>query len=231
MFLIIPRSRVGPLLAEMGSAPEFFLMPIRWWRGEGFSPSGTTRVFDVWVSPEKKVSESPYVFSTLTRVVSPNAPASSLFDSPTFGIQPVASSRWRLLARSTEISRIRAVLATLKKQKGLRFRDEETGAYLDDEDPNGVYASGISPFWRAADICTTLGLPGPSTKCTQVQFSLGDLRTTSWLLQGEGVDRLAGSIHRLQFDTITVVSSEAFKRLKAAALGSRVSNADRQPPP
>ena len=186
MFPIIPRPRVDPLLAEMGSAREFFLIPIRWWRGEGFSPSGTTRVFDVWVSPEKKASESPYVFSTLTGVVSPNAPASSLFDSPTFGIQPVASNKWRVLAGSTEIAHIRAVLATLKKQKGLRFRDEETGAYLDDEDPNGVYASGIPPFWRPADICIALGLPEPSTKCTQVQFSLGDLRTNSWLLQLRG---------------------------------------------
>ena len=80
-------------------------------------------------------------------------------------------------------------------------------------------------------ICVALGLPEPSTKCTQVQFSLGDLRTTSWLLQGVGVNRLAGSIHGSQFDTITVVSSEAFKRLKAAALASRMSNPVRQPPP
>ena len=63
-FPIIPRDIQEPLITEMGRAPEFFFIPISWWRGQGFTPSGTTRVFEVWVTPDKKLTESPYVFTT-----------------------------------------------------------------------------------------------------------------------------------------------------------------------
>ena len=228
-FPIIPRSCTEALFNEMAAAPEFFLIPIHWWRGQGFSPNGSTRVFDVWVSPDKKLTEVPFIFSTLLRVICPVTEAASVFDSTTFGIQPIASNKWRVLAGAQEIAKIRSVLAALKKDKGLRFRDEETGIYLDEEDPDGVYASGIPPYWQPADICAALGLSVHATKCVRSQFSLGDLRTTSWLLQGDGIDRLAGSIHRSQFDTITVSSSESFKRLRASVLGSRPSRSA-QPP-
>ena len=79
------------------------------------------------------------------------------------------------LAGGTEIAAVRAALPSLKKEKGLRFRDEETGLYLDDEDPEGVYVSSVPPYWQSADLCAALGLPPASTTCAQVQFSLGDL--------------------------------------------------------
>ena len=223
IFPIIPRDIQDPLITEMGRAPEFFFIPISWWRGQGFTPSGTTRVFEVWVTPDKKLTESPYVFTTLTNTVCQGSPVSSLFDRPCFGIQPVAANRWRMLAGPMEIAAVRAALPSLKKERGLRFRDEESGLYLDDEDPDGVYVSGVPPYWQAEDLCVALGLPPASTSCAQVQFSLGDLRSTSWVLKGENIDRLAGSIHRSQYDTLTVVTAESFKRLKSAALGARAA--------
>ena len=90
----------------MGQAPEFFFVPISWWRGQGFTPSGTSRVFEVWVTPDKRLAESPYVFTTLTKVVCQGSPVSSLFDRLCFGIQPVAANRWRMLAGPTEIATV-----------------------------------------------------------------------------------------------------------------------------
>ena len=180
----------------MGQAPEFFFIPISWWRGQGFTPSGTTRVFEVRVTPDKRLAESPYVFTTLTKVVCQGSPVSSLFDCLCFGIQPVAANCWRMLAVPTEIAAVRAALPSLNKERGLRFSDEESGLYLDDEDPEGVYVSGVPPYWQSADLCAALGLPPASTACAKVQFSLGDLRSTSWVVKGENVNRLAGSIHR-----------------------------------
>ena len=88
-------------------------------------------------------------------------------------------------------------------------------------DKGAAYVSGVPPFWGGAKLALAMALLlGTTASCAN--FSLGDMRTTTWIVKGEGVEDPLGTYG--QHETLTVSSPESFKRLKISALACTGSN-------
>ena len=127
VFPIVTPLQFQPIWDAVSTWPDFFAIPIHWWRSQFFTPTDKARVFEVWVSKEKRFMEAPHIFNFhifLIDVVKGGGSVSSLFNRPHFGLHPVSANKWRLLAGKQELTRIRACLKELKRDKGLRFRDD-----------------------------------------------------------------------------------------------------------
>ena len=105
-----------------------------------------------------------------------------------WSIQPVVANKWRLCLTTAAETRIKKVLKDLKA-RGLRFRDEVTGHWLDpDPDPPAdpektAYASDVPPYWGLAEVLAAAGIGGTATRAA---FSVGALQTSTWEIVGEG---------------------------------------------
>ena len=220
VFPIIPQDQFSTVWEALAGAPDFFATPVKWWRGHDIHPTREAKVFEVYISQEKKVVETPHIFKTVIDVVRGDSPPASAFARRDFALHPVAANKWRMLAGPKVVKIIRQSLRSLKRDRGYRFKDEATGQYLDEVDDEGAgYASGVPPYWSFSDLATALSLP-PDTTGERADFSLGDIRTTTWLIKGPGVQPLLDTMHHSQFDVISVSSAEAFRCLNSAALGS-----------
>ena len=108
---------------------------------------------------------------------------------------------------------------------------KETGEYLNEVgDKGAAYVFGVPPFWGVPELASAMALPlGITASCAN--FSLGDMRTTTWTVKGEGVEDPLGTYG--QHETLTVSSPESFKRLKISALActgsNRAGSSSRQP--
>ena len=77
------------------------------------------------------------------------------------------------------------------------------------------------PLWGGAELALAMALPLGIT-ASWANFCLGDMRTTTWIVKGEGVEDPLGTYG--QHDTLKVSSPKSFKRLKISALARTGSN-------
>ena len=124
-----------------------------------------------------------------------------------------------------EIGNIRAKLKSLKGDLGFRFKNEATGEWLgaDAEDEKKykaeetAFISGIPPYWGGKEIAMAVGVPG-DIRMSRAPFSVGDIRTTTWVIEAPDLARLHGSVLRSQHGILQVMSVSTYVRAKKSIM-------------
>ena len=124
-----------------------------------------------------------------------------------------------------EIGNIRANLKSLKGDLGFRFKNEATGEWLDADAEDEkkykaeeiAFLSGIPPYWGGNEIAMAMGIPG-DIRMSKAPFSVGDIRTTTWVIKAPNLARLHGSVLRSQHEILQVMSVSTYVRAKKSIM-------------
>ena len=222
LFPRIPETDIERIWDLMSKAQDFILAPVLWTRGDTLTRGPDADIYEVWLDKTLRDSTQPFAFDALMKAAAGSSHPTSLF-TRRFAIQPTGPNKWRMLLSANELANIRGSIRMLKGELGFRFKEEATGAWLDaDDDPvkqykpeDTAFISGIPPFWGGQEIASALHVQG-NLQMSLVPFSVGDIRTTTWVVEAQGISRLHGAVLRSQHEILQVMSPASYSRTKRA---------------
>ena len=108
---------------------------------------------------------------------------------------------------------------------GIPFKNEATGEWLDADAKDEkkykaeetAFVSGIPPYWGGNGIAMVVGVPG-DIRMSKAPFSVGDIRTTTWVIEAPDLARLHGSVLRAQHEILQVMSVSTYVRAKKSIM-------------
>ena len=219
MFPIIPANELVSAWDLSSKAPHFSLIPTRWWRGDALNAPNAD-VYEMWVDKVKRRDNQGYAFEKLMSTISGEYHPTALF-SQAICVTPAGNNKWRIALDQLHMSRLLDHLAALK-DFGLRFKNEESGEYLDVDNPKNLdpsstaFVAGVPPFWLHQDLISALGIAA-NAKVEKTTFALGDIRTATFRVKAPGISSLHGSLMKSAHESLVILSPDAFVRAKSAA--------------
>ena len=199
---------MNTLVSQFGSKPRFQIQPVEWYRGANVT--NMAAVYEVWIKKTRKETWSPMLYAsvlamfwTVPGVLQPQSPVKIHVLGPIKPL-PGLSDTGNTLLKARYHDLVAAIRAA--------FKDLKTGQFLDrdviskpaipstwkEELASTVCILVVAPWWYLSDLTEALA---PSVHCRyiadRVRWSVGEMRTATWRLNGEGVSQLVGKVYLL----------------------------------
>ena len=192
---------------------------------------------EAWIRKSHNRAHAPYLFSYALATLweSGHIPGAS----QDVAIQVMHYNKVRIGLTRDVFKLFKEKFLVICDQIGLNCKEEATGEFLSANEFEGestaasscpsewgsvktVYLINVPPWWSPDSVTAMVGASkAKQSVAVGMRWSVGEIRTCTWRIQGREVDKRVGSIFRStdRNDTITVISNQEYNMRKAGTEG------------